>query len=109
MVAQRVLVAGKRDLPGLLYPGLKPPHLTPPADREKAPKITDFFVDVGLPEEEVRELVPIGSMVARFRDEFEAHMEQRALGVGVVGKLPQPDELLNATYISERSGVGDAA
>jgi endoglucanase len=61
MVAQRVRVLGRRDLGGVLYPGRKPPHLLDANDREKAPKITEFFVDVGLPLDEVRELVPVGS------------------------------------------------
>jgi endoglucanase len=68
MVAQRVRVAGRRDLDGLLYPGQKPPHLLDAADRDKAPKLTDFFVDVGLPAAEVRDLVPVGSMVVIQRD-----------------------------------------
>ena len=49
MVGQRVLVCGETDLPGILYPARKPPHLQDPADREKAPKIEEFFVDMGLP------------------------------------------------------------
>jgi len=68
MVAQRVRVVGKRDLPGLLYPGQKPPHLLDAADRDKIPKIAEFFVDVGLPAAEVRELVPVGSMTVIHRD-----------------------------------------
>ncbi len=68
MVAQRVLVAGHEDLPGVLYPGTKPPHLQDPAEREKAPRISDFFVDVGLPVERVRQLVPVGSMVVITRE-----------------------------------------
>lgn len=68
MVAQRVLVAGERDLPGVLYPGQKPPHLLDKADADKLPQIADFFVDVGLPAERVKELVPIGSMVVIHRD-----------------------------------------
>ncbi|MGV3724570.1 MAG: M42 family metallopeptidase [Actinomycetota bacterium] len=68
MVAQRVLVTGTRDLPGVLYPGQKPPHLQDKADADKQPPIADFFVDVGLPVEQVRELVPIGSMVVIHRD-----------------------------------------
>src|SRR5438477_7888114 len=42
MVAQRVAVLGKRDLPGLLYPEIKPPHLQSPEDRQKIPKVNDF-------------------------------------------------------------------
>jgi NADH-quinone oxidoreductase subunit F len=49
--------------------------------------------------------MPIGSMVAKFRDEFEAHIAERASGISVVDELPEPDALMNATYIAERSGV----
>ena len=68
MVAQRVTVAGLRDLPGVLYPGQKPPHLLTAEERDKAPKISEFFVDLGLPVDEVRELVPIGSQVVIQRE-----------------------------------------
>jgi putative aminopeptidase FrvX len=68
MVAQRVLVSGRRDLPGVLFPGAKPPHLQEADERDKAPKLGAFFVDVGLPVEQVREQVPIGSMVTIARE-----------------------------------------
>ncbi len=68
MVSQRVLVQGKSDLPGLLYPGQKPPHLLTAEERDKPPKLTDFFVDVGLPESRVAELVPVGSPVVIQRE-----------------------------------------
>jgi tetrahedral aminopeptidase len=68
MVGQRVLVCGETDLPGVLYPALKPPHLLDPADRDKAPKLEQFFVDLGLPAEEVRRQVRIGSMVTLARE-----------------------------------------
>jgi endoglucanase len=68
MVGQRVLVCGETDLPGVLYPARKPPHLQEPGDREKAPKIEEFFVDLGLPVEEVRRRVPIGAMVTMARE-----------------------------------------
>jgi endoglucanase len=71
MVAQRVKVIGKRDLDGLLYPGRKPPHLQDAADRDKCPKHAEFFVDLGLPVEEVNELVPIGSPAVIHREFVE--------------------------------------
>jgi tetrahedral aminopeptidase len=68
MVAQRVRVCGKRDLPGVLYPAIKPTHLLEPAEREKAPKLPEFFVDVGLPVDQVKELLPVGSMAVIHRE-----------------------------------------
>jgi putative aminopeptidase FrvX len=71
MVAQRVKVIGDIDLPGVLYPGQKPPHLQSKSDRDKLPELTDFFVDVGLPAARVKELVPLGTMVVIDRQFFE--------------------------------------
>jgi tetrahedral aminopeptidase len=67
MVAQRVLVSGKQDLPGILYYASKPPHLQEADEREKAPKMGSFFVDAGLPAQRARALVPVGAMVTIFR------------------------------------------
>lgn len=64
MVAQRVIVCGtKRDLPGLLYPGVRPPHIATPADLKKDLQISDFFVDLCLPAKKVKEEVEVGAMV----------------------------------------------
>ncbi len=68
MVAQRVTVQGKRDLAGLLYPGVKPTHIMSDEERKQQPKVSDFFVDVGLPGEQVKDLVPVGSPVTLQRD-----------------------------------------
>lgn len=68
MTAQRVLVSGAGgDLPGILFPGIKPPHISGDEDRKKQPQITDYFVDLGLPGEKVRELVAIGDPVTLLR------------------------------------------
>lgn len=69
MVAQRVTVCAESDdLPGVLYPGIKPPHIQDPDDRKKQPAVRDFFVDLGLPAEEVSDLVRVGDMVTMRRD-----------------------------------------
>src|SRR5690606_25910201 len=68
LVAQRVVVHGRQDLPGVLMPGLKPVHIMT-AEEAKAPlKLTDFFVDVGLPKEETEKLVRIGDPVTLNRE-----------------------------------------
>jgi endoglucanase len=72
MTAQRVLVYGDQgDLPGVLYPGIKPPHIQTDEDRKRQPQVADFFVDLGLPGERVRELVSIGAPVTLLRDFME--------------------------------------
>lgn len=68
MVAQRVNVCGRRDLAGVLYPGMKPPHLLTQEERDRPPKIGQFFVDVGLPADQVRKLVPVGTPVVIHRE-----------------------------------------
>ena len=69
MVAQRVVVCGvKNDLPGLLYPGIKPPHIQTAADRDKPLTVGDFIVDLYLPPAKVKREVEIGAMVTLQRD-----------------------------------------
>ena len=72
MIAQRVLVCAEGgDLPGILFPGIKPPHIATDEDRKRQPAVTDFFVDLGLPGATVRERVPIGTPVTLLRDFLE--------------------------------------
>lgn len=66
LMAQEVEVHGSRTLPGVV--GSKPPHLTAPEERSRLPQLDQLYIDTGLPEAEVRKLVPIGSPVLpRFR------------------------------------------
>ncbi len=62
--AQRVVVHGRRDLAGVV--GSTPPHLLKKADgqdRKDALSIEDSYIDLGLPAEQVRELVRVGDPV----------------------------------------------
>ncbi len=69
MVAQRVTVCGtRRDLTGLLYPGIKPPHIQTDADRGKALQVSDFVVDLYMPASRVKREVEVGAMVTLQRD-----------------------------------------
>lgn len=65
LTAQRVIVHGREDLLGVL--GTKPVHLMTDEDKRKPPKLDDYFVDVGLPGDRVRELVRPGDVVTRER------------------------------------------
>ena len=67
LVAQRVLVSGRNDYVGLLSPATKPIHLLKKEEREKSPKIEEFFVDLMLPAEEVRRNVSIGDPITLLR------------------------------------------
>ncbi len=66
LLAQAVLVHGRRDLPGVV--SSRPPHLMPPDERNKVVPVRDLFVDVGLSTQEVDELVRVGDLVS-FRQE----------------------------------------
>jgi endoglucanase len=61
MVSQRVVVTtvGDEALRGVLQPQRKPPHLATEEDK-KPPKAEEFFVDLGMPAEEVKEKVRVG-------------------------------------------------
>ena len=75
--AHEVIVYGRRPLTGVI--GVKPPHLTSPEEAKKAYKMEDLFIDVGLPEEEVRELVRVGD-VATFKRQVSELMGDRFSG-----------------------------
>lgn len=68
MFSQRVFVhAEEGPLPGLLVYSSKPKHMLTDAERNKAPEIDQFFVDVGLPADEVKKRVRLGDMVTMNR------------------------------------------
>jgi endoglucanase len=69
LVAQRVIVHGRKDLVGVM--GSKPIHLMTPEERNKMPQISDFFIDLGLPKDEVLRHVRIGDPVTRQRELIE--------------------------------------
>ncbi len=66
LTAQRVIVHGKKDIVGVM--GAKPIHIMSNEDRNKPAKISDFYVDLGLPVEEVKKLVSIGDPITRERE-----------------------------------------
>src|SRR3712207_2802484 len=61
MVSQRVVVttAGGEALRGMLQPQRKPPHIAGD-ETNKVPKVEEFFVDLGMPADEVKEKVRVG-------------------------------------------------
>ncbi|MBA2345157.1 MAG: M42 family peptidase, partial [Rubrobacter sp.] len=61
MTSQRVIVttADGTALRGALQPARKPPHLQR-GDTPKPPKADEFFVDLGMPADEVKEKVRVG-------------------------------------------------
>jgi endoglucanase len=68
MVSQRVIVttANGVTLRGALQPVRKPPHLAR-GEEQKPPKAEDFFVDLGMGAQEVKETVGVGDYVTMDR------------------------------------------
>ena len=69
LTAQRVIVHGKKDLVGVM--GSKPIHLMDAEERVKTPKITDYFIDLGMPYDEVIKYIEVGTPVTRERKLIE--------------------------------------
>lgn len=66
MLGQPVVVHGRRELPGVI--GSRPPHLLPPDERDRVLPFDKLFVDVGLPEAQVKRLVRVGDLVSIHRE-----------------------------------------
>ncbi|MFN3405717.1 MAG: M42 family metallopeptidase [Cytophagaceae bacterium] len=69
LTAQRVIVHGTKDLIGVM--GSKPIHVMSPEEKNKPAKIEDFFIDLGMPKEEVEKYVTVGNPVTRERSLIE--------------------------------------
>lgn len=81
LVAQRVVVHGRKDIRGIMMPAIKPVHIMT-AEEAKAPlKISDLYVDLGLTKEETEKLVRIGDPVTIDREflEFGANVSGKAM------------------------------
>ena len=63
LTAQRVIVHGKKDLMGVM--GTKPIHIMSPEEKTKLPKLTDYFIDLGMDEKEVRKYIAVGDPITR--------------------------------------------
>lgn len=61
LLGQEVMVHGQRDLPGVI--GSKPPHLQEPDEREKAVKMEEMVIDLGLDKKQAESLISIGDVV----------------------------------------------
>ena len=61
LVAQRVIIHGKKKLVGVI--GSKPIHVLEEAEKKKAPVMKDFFIDVGLEKKEVELIIQPGDAI----------------------------------------------
>jgi putative aminopeptidase FrvX len=91
MVSQRVLVttSGGETLRGALQPARKPPHLATEQDK-KPPKAEEFFVDLGMEADTVKEKVRMGDYAVMDRtlekvgDDFMGKAMDDRIGVFVM-------------------------
>lgn len=69
LTAQRVIIHGTEDIIGVM--GSKPIHVMTPEERTTVPKTTDYFIDLGMPKNEVEKIVSIGNPITRERGLIE--------------------------------------
>ena len=69
IVGQEVVVHGARPLPGIV--GSRPPHVLSPEERQKAVPLDDLFIDVGLSQESLEEVVRVGDLITMRREMVE--------------------------------------
>ncbi|NLO38772.1 MAG: M42 family metallopeptidase [Ruminiclostridium sp.] len=62
LLASEVMVHGKEDLYGII--GAKPPHLLTEQETKKNVKLTELFVDTGLPDEELKQKTVPGDPIS---------------------------------------------
>ncbi len=64
LFSRRVLVCtDDGDHVGVMNPGGKPVHISSPEDRKKVPDVDEFFVDLGMEPDDVKEAVRVGDFV----------------------------------------------
>ncbi|REE05572.1 M42 family metallopeptidase [Marinoscillum furvescens] len=69
LTAQRVIIHGKEDVIGVM--GSKPIHVMKPEERNKPPKIDEYFIDCGMSKEELEKVIEIGDPITRQRELIE--------------------------------------
>ena len=65
LTAQRVILHGKKDIIGVM--ASKPIHVMTADEKNKVAKLSDYFIDTGMPVKEVKKLITIGDSITRER------------------------------------------
>ena len=65
LMGQEVLVHGRRPLPGII--GSRPPHVLSAQERSKPAPMEELFIDVGLTQQELEEVVRVGDLITIHR------------------------------------------
>ncbi|PKM83896.1 MAG: aminopeptidase [Firmicutes bacterium HGW-Firmicutes-13] len=100
LLNQEVIVHAEQEFPGVI--GAKSPHILEPEELEKGVKMEKLYIDLGFPEEKVREKVSVGDLITIRRDFVSLTndcaagkaLDDRA-GVAVVLKCLQELQMLN--------------
>ena len=69
LTSQRVIVNGKKNIVGVM--GSKPIHVMTTEEKNRVPKIQDYYIDLGLEKSEVDKIVKVGDPVTRERGLIE--------------------------------------
>ncbi|MDG2343882.1 MAG: M42 family metallopeptidase [Flavobacteriales bacterium] len=69
LTSQRVIIHGEKDIVGVM--GSKPIHVMTPEEKNKVPKITDYYIDLGISKKEVDKIVKVGDSITRQRELIE--------------------------------------
>lgn len=113
LMAQELEIHGKVKLMGLV--GSKPPHVTAVQDRNRLVPVEELYIDTGLSEAEVRELVPLGAPVLHrfeFRklqnDRYSSrYMDNRASAVALMVALQELKQLRHTADFFAVGTVGE--
>ncbi|MFW6115969.1 MAG: M42 family metallopeptidase [Chloroflexota bacterium] len=77
LLGLEVTVHGRRELAGVV--ATRPPHVLSKEERKKTVPLDKVFVDVGVPEDEVRDVVSVGDLIS-FRREMSELKNRRVSG-----------------------------
>ena len=121
LFARRVRVQTRKDgdLMGSLNPSGKPVHLATPEERNKIPTVHEFFVDLGLPADEIKAKVRVGDPVTLVQEFMELGelctgkcLDNRVacwLGVRLLQQVKTPKEDLYVVFtVQEEIGTRGA-
>ena len=117
LTSQRVIIHGKKDIIGVM--GSKPIHVMTPEEKNKVPKITDYYIDLGLDKKEVDKIVKVGDSITRQRELIEMgdcvnckSLDNRIavfILMEVLGKMDQPAYDTYAVFtVQEEVGIRGA-
>jgi len=98
--AQEVIIHGREKLYGVI--GVKPPHLTPPGEKNNAYKAEDLFIDTGFSREKLVELCGIGDIITLRSNIFELK-NGRFSGKSMAGAASAAVLLSAMRYLSQNS------